>query len=77
MNEVIPLMKYLKHSVYSWLKENLRFVNEEKVEVINEVKHGSEELTSIFKRKEEYLPANDTSALVGYAPLTTLERSVF
>jgi S-adenosylmethionine synthetase len=75
-NEEIPLEEILKQSVYSWLKENLRFVREENVEVISEVKHGSQELTSIFKRKEEYLPANDTSALVGYAPLTTLERSV-
>jgi S-adenosylmethionine synthetase len=75
-NEDVPIDEILNHSVYGWLKENLRFVSEKEVEVINEVKHGSEELTSIFKRKEEYLPANDTSALVGYAPLTTLEKSV-
>jgi len=74
--EEVPIDEILKKSVYGWLKENLRFVNESNVEVINEVKHGSEELTSIFKRREEYLPANDTSALVGYAPLTTLEKSV-
>jgi len=75
-DENVPIDEILNHSVYDWLKENLRFVSEKEVEVINEVKHGSEELTSIFKRKEEYLPANDTSALVGYAPLTTLEKSV-
>jgi S-adenosylmethionine synthetase len=75
-NKDVPIDEILNQSVYDWLKENLRFVGEKEVEVINEVKHGSEELTSIFKRKEEYLPANDTSALVGYAPLTTLERSV-
>jgi len=75
-NKDVPIDEILNQSVYDWLKENLRFVSEKEVEVINEVKHGSEELTSIFKRKEEYLPANDTSALVGYAPLTTLERSV-
>jgi S-adenosylmethionine synthetase len=63
-------------SVYSWLKENLRFVNEENLEVINEIKHGSEELASIFRKEEEYLPANDTSALVGYAPPTLLEKCV-
>ncbi|MEM0333318.1 MAG: methionine adenosyltransferase [Candidatus Aenigmatarchaeota archaeon] len=33
-------------------------------------------LTSIFSKKNEFLPANDTSALVGYAPLTLLEKSV-
>jgi len=75
-DEDVPIDEILNRSVYDWLKENLRFVSEKEVEVINEVKHGSEELTSIFKRKEEYLPANDTSALVGYAPLTTLEKSV-
>jgi len=74
--EEVPIDEILKQSVYGWLKENLRFVGEKEVEIINEVKHGSEELTSIFKRKDEYLPANDTSALVGYAPLTTLEKSV-
>ena len=73
--EEVPLDEILRQSVYGWLRENLRFVGEE-VEVINEIKQGSEELTSIFKKKEEYLPANDTSALVGYAPLTTLEKSV-
>jgi len=75
--EDAPIDEILGQSVYGWLNENLRFVGEKEVEVINEVKQGSEELTSIFKRKEEYLPANDTSALVGYAPLTILERSVF
>jgi len=75
-DENVPIDEILNHSVYDWLKENLRFVSEKEVEVVNEVKHGSEELTSIFKRKEEYLPANDTSTLVGYAPLTTLEKSV-
>jgi S-adenosylmethionine synthetase len=75
-DENVPIDEILNRSVYDWLKENLRFVSEKEVEVINEVKRGSEELTSIFKRKEEYLPANDTSALVGYAPLTTLEKSV-
>jgi S-adenosylmethionine synthetase len=75
-DEEVPLDEILEKSVYEWLKENLRFVSEKEIEIINEVKQGSEELTSIFKRKEEFLPANDTSALVGYAPLTILEKSV-
>ncbi|MGC8993430.1 MAG: methionine adenosyltransferase [Candidatus Aenigmatarchaeota archaeon] len=76
-NEEIPLEEIAKKSVLEWIKENLRFVNEENLEIISEIKHGSQELTSIFKRKkEELLPANDTSALVGYAPLTRLEKSV-
>jgi S-adenosylmethionine synthetase len=75
-SEEVPIDDILKKAVYEYIKENFRFVSEENIEIINEVKQGSEELTSIFKRKEEYLPANDTSALVGYAPLTLLERSV-
>jgi S-adenosylmethionine synthetase len=40
----------------------------------NELKSGSPELTDIFAR--EVIGANDTSAAVGYAPLTETERLV-
>jgi S-adenosylmethionine synthetase len=49
--EDVPIDEILKNSVYEWLKNNLRFVGENEVEIINEIKIGSEELTSIFKRK--------------------------
>lgn len=58
-----------------WLKENLRFVDpDEHVVYQNEIKEGSPELTDIFDR--EVIGANDTSAAVGYAPLTQTERIV-
>ena len=41
-----------------------------------ELKPGSAALTDIFKRKGEILGANDTSAAVGYAPLTPTENIV-
>jgi len=60
-----------------WLKENLRFIDPEKqFRYMPEIKSGSEALTDIFKRKNEILGANDTSAAVGYAPLTVTERLV-
>lgn len=40
----------------------------------NEIKEGSPELTGIFER--EQIGANDTSAAVGYAPLTETEGIV-
>jgi S-adenosylmethionine synthetase len=58
-----------------WLSENLRFVDpKEHVVYQNEIKEGSPELTDIFDR--EVIGANDTSAAVGYAPLTEMERIV-
>ncbi len=58
-----------------WLKHNLRFVDPDKHVVYqNEIKEGSPELTDIFDR--EVIGANDTSAAVGYAPLTETEKMV-
>lgn len=63
-------------SAQNWLRQNLRFVDPERHIVFqNELKEGSPELTDIFER--EVVGANDTSAAVGYAPLTETERLVF
>ena len=62
-------------SAKGWLRANLRFVDPERHLVFqNELKEGSPELTDIFER--EVIGANDTSAAVGYAPLTETERLV-
>jgi S-adenosylmethionine synthetase len=59
-----------------WFRKNLRFVDPKRhVTFQNEIKPGSPELTDIFDR--EVIGANDTSAAVGYAPLTETERIVF
>ncbi|MEM5829181.1 MAG: methionine adenosyltransferase [Candidatus Aenigmatarchaeota archaeon] len=61
----------------NWIKENLRFLDAEKhVEYQVELKQVSAALAEIFKKKDEILGANDTSAVVGYAPLTPTERIV-
>jgi len=61
-----------------WFKNNLRFVDPEKhVRYQVELKPGSSELVDIFKRKKGMLlGANDTSAAVGYAPMTKTETIV-
>lgn len=62
-------------SAKKWLKDHLRLVNPEKHLIFqNELKTGSPELTDIFARK--LLTANDTSAAVGYAPLSETEQLV-
>jgi S-adenosylmethionine synthetase len=60
-----------------WFKENLRFVDPEKhVRYQVELKPGSVGLVDIFKRKGKVLGANDTSAAVGFAPMTRTEKIV-
>jgi S-adenosylmethionine synthetase len=60
-----------------WFRKNMRFVNPEKhVKYQVELKSGSAGLVDIFKRKGKVLGANDTSAAVGYAPMTRTEKIV-
>jgi S-adenosylmethionine synthetase len=62
-------------SARNWLRQHLRFVDPEQHVVFqNELKAGSPELTDLFARA--VIGANDTSAAVGYAPLTETERLV-
>jgi S-adenosylmethionine synthetase len=60
-----------------WFRKNMRFINPEKhVKYQVELKPGSIGLVDIFKRKGKLLGANDTSAAVGYAPMTRTEKIV-
>jgi S-adenosylmethionine synthetase len=60
-----------------WFRENLPQVDPERhLKYQVELKGGSEELTHIFYEPKAILSANDTSAAVGYAPLTETERMV-
>jgi len=71
----IPVAEIATETAKKWLRENLRFVDpEEHLIFQNEIKPGSPELTDIFERK--IIGANDTSAAVGYAPMTEMERVV-
>lgn len=71
----IPVGEIVEETARSWLRRNLRFVDPDRHVVYqDEVQPGSPELVDIFARPE--LTANDTSAGVGYAPLTETERLV-
>ena len=71
----IPIGEIAESAARNWLHEHLRFVDPTKHIVFqNEIKQGSAELTDIFSRK--VISANDTSAGVGYAPLSETERLV-
>ena len=61
----------------NWFKKNMRFIDPEKhVKYQVEIKSGAIGLVDIFKRKGKVLGANDTSAAVGYAPMTRTEKIV-
>lgn len=60
----------------TWIQDNLRFVDPEKLRYQVELRRGSAELTDIFLRRKGILGANDTSAAVGYAPMTQTEKIV-
>lgn len=76
-NKKINLEKVIRQEIYAFLKQNYRFLNEKNFLIQNEIKPGSSSLVDIFSRQGKILPANDTSALVGYAPMTFLESLVF
>ena len=61
----------------AWFREHLRRVDPDRhLSYQVELKPGSEELTSLFLERKGVLGANDTSAAVGYAPLSEAERLV-
>ncbi len=73
----IPVKEIAVKTAKEWFKRNLRFVDPEKHVVYQvEIQPGSSALTDIFKRGGKILEANDTSAAVGWAPLTKTENAV-
>lgn len=71
----IPINDIAISTAKRWIKEHLRFVDPDEHVVYDvQIKQGSPELVDIFSR--DVPGANDTSAAVGYAPLTETERLV-
>jgi len=76
-DETVPVEDITLKTAKEWVKRNLRFVDPEKhMNYQVEIKRGAESLTDIFERRGKFLGANDTSAAVGFAPLTETERIV-
>jgi len=75
--DVIPVEDIVVKAAKDWIRRKLRFVDpEHHIRYQVEIKMGSEALTDIFKRSKGILGANDTSAAVGYAPMTRTEKLV-
>jgi len=73
----IPVNEIAIKAAKNWLSDNLRFVDPEKyVRYHSVLAPGSEELADIFRRSGRERGANDTSALVGYFPLSPTEKTV-
>lgn len=73
----VPVADIAVEAAKKWLKKNMRFINVEKhVKYRVVLAPGSEELTDIFSRLGAVKSANDTSAAVGYFPLSPTERMV-
>ena len=73
----IPVKEIAIQTAKKWFKEKLRVDPEKHVRYQVELKPGHPELVDIFRRKEgKLLGANDTSAAVGYAPMTRTEKTV-
>lgn len=73
----VPVSEIAVKTAKQWFRNRLRFVDpEEHVRYQVELKPGHPELMDIFRRKGRVLGANDTSAAVGYAPMTRLEQIV-
>lgn len=74
-DETVPVDEIAINSTRKWLRKNLRLVDPDKhVRHQIEIKPGAASLQDIFRRKGKYLGANDTSAAVGFAPLSKTER---
>ena len=75
LGKTIDLNSIIDGSINSWFEDNLIHVNPSQHLVVqNEIQPGSTELSGIFER--ERVVANDTSAAVGYAPLSETENIV-
>ena len=75
--KTLPVNRIVIDTAHDWFQHNLPHLNPEKhIQYQIELKPASEELGAIFGRGRGPLPANDTSAAVGYAPLTPTENLV-
>lgn len=73
----IPVSEIAVDTAKIWFKKNMRFVDPKKnIKYKVVLAEGSEELKDIFLRPGEVRGANDTSAAIGFYPLSSLEQTV-
>ena len=73
----IPVAEIVEAAARRWFHERLPRIDPDRhLHLQLELRPSSPELAAIFGRPAGPLPANDTSALVGYAPLSGTERLV-
>lgn len=73
----VPIAEIVEAAAREWLRQNLPRIDPDRhLRFQMELRPSSPELAGIFRRQGGPLPANDTSALVGYAPLSPTERLV-
>ncbi|OPY15970.1 methionine adenosyltransferase [Syntrophus aciditrophicus] len=73
----IPVVEIAVDTAKQWIRSHMRFIDPDrhlKCRVV--LSPGSEELTDIFTRPGKVRAANDTSAAVGYYPLSPAEKVV-
>ena len=76
-DEYVPVNEIAIKSTKEWMRAKLRFVDpDEHVKYQSIIKPGAASLQDIFQRKTKYLGANDTSAAVGFAPLSRTEKLI-
>ncbi|RMF28897.1 MAG: S-adenosylmethionine synthetase [Candidatus Nitrosothermus koennekii] len=72
-DHILPINDIIEKTAKRWFNDNLRFVKDEHIRYQIELGKAASELRSIFTDRYR---SNDTSALVGYAPLTKTEEAV-
>ncbi len=73
----VPVGDIAVNAAKEWIRDHLRFVDpEQHVRYRIALAPGSDELTDIFDRAGEIRVANDTSAAVGFYPLSPTETAV-
>jgi S-adenosylmethionine synthetase len=73
----VPVGDIAVAAAKGWIRQHLRFVDPERhIRYRVALAPGSDELTDIFARPGEMRVSNDTSAAVGYYPLSPTEKTV-
>ncbi len=73
--ELIPVREIAENSAKRWVKNNIRFLDGDKLRYLFETSQGSGDLASGFYN-DNRRNSNDTSFAVGYYPLSSLEELV-